>query len=72
MSKQEEMREFIRVQALKSIQICSAEMGDRSQAEVLRSNARYIASNIAFAITEEYTFLHLADIMEWKRTRVRR
>ena len=49
-----------------------ATMSDRDSAEVIRKNMDHVAAAIAFEIADVYPFLELADIMEWKRTRVRR
>lgn len=45
---------------------------NREHAEIIRTNRDNLASQIAWHIAGEYRFLELADIMEWKRTRVRR
>jgi len=49
-----------------------AVMSNREHAEVIRQNLNGISTCIGWEIAEEYAFLELADIMEWKRTRVRR
>ena len=72
MTKRDEVRDFIRSQADRALCECVADMMDRAQAEVIRANRKYLASYISYAVTDEYSFIELADIMGWKRTRVRR
>ncbi len=71
-TKRDVVRELFEKQALTSIANSIAEMPNREHAEAIRLNRRYIASQIAWRIYDEYVFLELADIMEWKRTRARR
>lgn len=71
-SKREQVRSMIQRRAYKALAERSATMPDRAQAEVIRVNIQQLSSAIAYDIAEEYAFLELADIMEWKRTRVRR
>lgn len=72
MSKREEIRYFVERQARFAMYQHLARMPDRSAAETILRHVSQLASSVAFEIAEEYRFLELADIMEWKRTRVRR
>lgn len=72
MSKRDEVRDFINRQARCALNELIGEMGNREQAEVIRTNRDYIANKLGWHIAEQYRFLELSDIMEWKRTRVRR
>jgi len=71
-TKRDEVREFIKRKASSAIADSIASMQDREAAEKIRVNRNYLASQIAFEVADTYPFLELADIMEWKRTRVRR
>lgn len=70
--KREQVREFIERHVLGCLAEVVADMGNRDHAEAIRSNRRHISQQISWRIWQEYVFLELADIMEWKRTRVRR
>ncbi len=71
-TKRDQLRSMVRRRAGAAIAGRVATMSDRAAAEAIRQNIDQIASSIAFEIADEYPFLELADIMEWKRTRVRR
>ena len=71
-TKREEIRDFIKREAAYAVHQLASTMSDRTAAETIRVNVGMIAGQIAWHIAEEYRFLELADIMEWKRTRVRR
>jgi len=71
-TKRDEVRDFMLRRAEEAILLHSARMGDRVQAETVRSIARQMANSVAFEVCDEYRFFELADIMEWKRQRVRR
>jgi hypothetical protein len=71
-SKQDQVREFIKRQIREALLVASAETSDRAMGETVRQNATYLASQCCWHIAENYRFLELADIMEWKRTRTRR
>ena len=71
-TKRDEVREFIQREAKNAISVLISNMAERQHGDVIRSNRDSIAGQIAWHIAEEYRFLELADIMEWKRTRVRR
>lgn len=70
MSKREEIMNFITRKA--TIALAELAMEKPALTEMLRTNRYEFARKIGYAITEEYSFLELADIMEWKRQRVRR
>jgi hypothetical protein len=72
LSKRDELREFLERQAREALLLHTATMQDRAAAETIRANARLLSGAVAFNVTEEYRFLELADIMEWKRERIRR
>ena len=71
-SKSTQIRLFIERQVKEAILLYSGEMFNRQTAEVLRLEARIIAQQAGCRVSNGYAFLELADIMEWKRTRVRR
>jgi acetylglutamate kinase len=71
-TKRDEVREFIRREAKSALGEVVASIAHREQAEIIRANRDSLATQIAWHIAEEYRFLELADIMEWRRTRVRR
>jgi hypothetical protein len=71
-TKRDEVRSMIERRTRRALLERSATMSDRSIAEVVRVNADQLARAIAYDVADEYAFLELADIMEWKRTRVRR
>ncbi len=71
-TKKQEVYDFIRRKAKQAISIHSVEISDRAVAETIRANRSNLAEVIALEIAEEYSFLELVDIMEWKRSRVRR
>lgn len=71
-TKRDEVREFLRREAKRALNDHCVDMSDRESAEVIRKAREGIALAVAWHIAEEYRFLELADLMEWKRTRVRR
>ena len=71
-TKRDEVRGMVRRHASEALLLRSATMNDRGAAEVIRTNANHLADAVAYEVCEEYSFLELADIMEWKRTRVKR
>ncbi len=71
-TKRDEVRDFVKRRAWAAIAEKVARMNDRGHAETIRLNIEQLASGIAYEIADTYPFLELADIMEWKRTRVRR
>jgi hypothetical protein len=71
-TKRDEVREFIRREAKKALGEVIANAPNREHAEIIRASRETLATTIAWHIAEGYRFLELADIMEWKRTRVRR
>lgn len=71
-TKKEEVYQFLRRKARNSIATYSVELSDRTAAEVIRSHRNALAETIAQGLLDDYVFLELADIMEWRRTRVRR
>ncbi len=70
--KREQVREFLRREISEGLQVAVVEMGDRGAAEVIRTQIGTLSNQISWRFYNEYRFLELADIMEWKRTRVRR
>jgi len=71
-TKREEVRDFVKRKTREAIAMHVAEMTDRVVAETIRGSMNSIASAVCWHINEEYCFIELADIMEWKRTRSRR
>jgi hypothetical protein len=71
-TKNEQVREFIQREVKNALYELIATMGNRDHAEVLRTNRDYLSGNISWHFAQDYKFLELADIMEWRRTRVRR
>ncbi len=71
-TKRDEVREFLRREVKRSINDHCADISDRELAETIRKSRDGIAVAAAWHIAEEYRFLELADLMEWRRTRVRR
>ncbi len=72
MSKREEVREFLKRETANAISMLIATMGDREAAATIRSNRESIATQVSWHISEQYRFLELCDIMEWKLTREKR
>jgi hypothetical protein len=74
MTKREEVGAFLTEQAGNAIDhlIAMRIQSSPESAKLLADLRNEIALEVAYEITEEYRFLQLADIMEWKRTRVRR
>jgi uncharacterized protein YsxB (DUF464 family) len=72
MTKRDEVRDFVKRESREALNSQIADMSNREHAEVIRQNRDYICAAVAWHLAEEYRFLQLADIMEWKRTRVRR
>lgn len=71
-TKRDEVRNFVKRKARTAVAERIATMGDRPAAEVIRVNMDHLCGAIAYKIADTYPFLELADIMEWKRTRVRK
>lgn len=71
-TKRDEVRDFVKRKTRTAMSERLAAMSDRAAAETIRVNMDHIAAAIAYEIADVYPFLELADIMEWKRTRVRR
>lgn len=71
-TKRDEIRDFIKREVRQSLLVVCSDLGNREHAESIRMNINHLSVQVAFHIAEEYRFLELADIMEWKRTRVRR
>lgn len=71
-NKREQVRSMIQRRASRALAERTATMMNRDHAEAIRLNLQQLSSAVAFEIAEEYAFLELADIMEWKRIRVRR
>jgi len=72
MTKRDQVREFINKESAHAIEQHIAGMFNREAAEIIRLNRHELARAVGWQIAEEYRFLELADIMEWKRSRVRR
>ena len=72
MCKRDVLRECIQRRVKDAILIASATMSDRVAAEAIRQHAISLASNIAWHCCDTYEYMEIADIMEWKRTRVSR
>jgi hypothetical protein len=70
--KRDEMRNAIQRRALSGIYQRCCTMNDRVAAEAIRVNAQMLSSAVAFECCNEYEFLEIADIMEWRRERIRR
>ena len=71
-SKRDLLRACIKRRVSGAIAVRSAEMINRTAAEAIRVNRESLASAVAFDLCEQYRFLELCDIFEWKRERVRR
>jgi hypothetical protein len=71
-SKRDEVRAFIRRAAEEALLLKSTRMSDRTQAEVVRQISGALAESVCWHVCEEYRYLELLDIFEWKRERVRR
>lgn len=71
-SKRDQVREFVKRKAKAAFADRIMTMSDRDSAETIRRNVDHLSAAIAYEIADTYPFLELADIMEWKRTRVRR
>ena len=71
-TKRDEVRDFVKRRARAALAESVASMQDRAAAETIRVNLNFICAAVACEIAATYPFLELADIMEWKRTRVRR
>ena len=72
MSKRDELREMLKRRIESGLAELCFKMQDREVAEVVRRNVGYFSNGLAWHLTEQYAVLELFDIMEWKRTRVRR
>lgn len=68
LSKRAEVREFIKRKAVAAIGEYALDVSETDIGKLRYQVAGYIADEVF----KEYSFLELADIMEWKRTRVRR
>lgn len=71
-TKRDEVREFIKRETTNAISVLIATIADKEAGSVIRSNRENIAITVSWHIAEQYRFLELCDIMEWKRTRARR
>ena len=71
-NKRDELRECIQRRAKSALYVRASTLIDREQAEAIRKNVDTLANAIAWQCCDTYEFLEIADIMEWKRTRVRR
>ncbi len=72
MSKSEEIYHFMQRQTRAALVEWIASTSDRQSAEIIRQNLNYICNSVGDQVAKEYSFLELADIMEWKRTRTKR
>lgn len=72
MSKRDEIRRFIQRRSFNALAQRVATMQNREHAESIRLSMESLSHAVAFEIADEYTFLELADIMEWRKTRVKR
>lgn len=70
-SKRDQVREMIERKARRAIAEWIGDNPQNSQ-QPLQQIRGTLALIVAQRITEEYEFLELADIMEWRRTRVKR
>lgn len=72
-SKRSEVDRFVREKTSAAIaEILACMILPGPGLEWLKANRSYVAKMVADEVAEEYSFLRLADIMGWKRTRVRR
>ena len=74
--KKELIREFIARQVQSAIDHMAADrllqpIAGSEEAALLIRFKRDISHRVGWQVTEQYRFLELADIMEWKRTRER-
>ena len=72
MSKQSEVHTFVKRMASRAVAEIVCGTTDQVVAQWLGRNRTYVALRIAEEVSAEYAFLELADIMEWKRSRVKR
>lgn len=72
MSKRDEIDGFVRRMACQAIAEIVCELPDGEVEHWLKLNRSYVARMVADQMSAQYGFLELADIMEWRRTRVRR
>ena len=72
MTKQQEIYYMLMKHSRRAIAVYIANMTNREAAEVIRVHRDDLGRAVSDAIIEEYAMVELADIMEWKRTRVRR
>lgn len=71
-SKRDQVREMIERKARRAIAEWMGNNPNGASTKPLYEIHGTLAMLIAQRITEEYEFLELADIMEWRRTRVKR
>lgn len=71
-TKRDEVRDFIQREVKNALSVLVSNMANRQDGDIIRSNRETMSIQIAWHLTEQYRFLELADIMEWRRTRVRR
>lgn len=71
-TKREEVREFLKREIRNALGLLVVDMSNKENAEVIRAHRDSIATQVSWHIQEQYRFLELCDIMEWKRTRERR
>lgn len=71
-SKEQLIDQFIERKTKAALYRYVGQMNDRVQAETIRQNITQICFHVSMEVSTEYSFLELADIMEWKRTRVRK
>lgn len=71
-TKRDAVYDFVFSKAYEALAIHSAEMCNRSNADILRIHADEFARAVSRHIVRQYSLLELADIFEWKTRRVRR
>lgn len=71
-TKHNEVYSLIRKLAEESTALASAEIADRAIVETIRVQRKWLATCVADRVVQQYNFLELLDILEWKRQRVRR
>ena len=71
-SKQTLVQAFIKRQVRAALADTLLYDTDEEYVKVVKKHHDRFEREIAYAVTSEYGFVELADIMGWKRTRVRR
>ena len=71
-TKQEKLRAMYGRRLKSGVAEWCFELSNRELAEAVRKESGNLVRMLAWHLVEEYPLLELFDIVEWKRTRVRR